>query len=50
MTGTCTCSKETRMSRFNSWRAIVDEEGIHHKIRTTPQAKLPVVTDITAKV
>ena len=29
---------------------IVDEEGIRHKIRTTPQTKLPVVIDILAEV
>lgn len=29
---------------------IVDEEGIRHKVRTTPQTKLPVVIDNLAEV
>ena len=29
---------------------IVDEEGIRHKVRTTPQTKLPVVIDNPAEV
>jgi len=29
---------------------IVDEEGIRHKVRTTPQTKLPVVIDNLSQV